>query len=71
MPSERRRFAKLELGQAAGGLDPDFIEAGPHHETIRPYSCNDQVEMRAAFAAEARLVVQHAGAAMLGHAEMA
>jgi hypothetical protein len=71
MPSERRRLAELVLGEATSRLDLDLIEAGPRHETIRSHSRNDQVEMRPALAGDAGLVVQHAGAAVLGHAEMA
>jgi hypothetical protein len=71
MAPEGRGFAKLELGEPAGGLDLDLVEAGPGHEAVRPHPSHHEVEVGAPLAGNAGLVVDHAGAAMLGHAEMA
>jgi hypothetical protein len=71
MPPERRRLAQLELREPAGGLDLDLVEAGPGHRPVRPDPGDYEVKVAAALAGDAGLVVDHAGAAILGHAEMA
>jgi len=71
MAPEGRGLAQIELREPAGRLDLDLVKTGPGHRPVRPDPGHHEVKVGAALAGDARLIVDHAGAAMLGHAEMA